>query len=56
MCFRPLLAVSQVGEASFAILDVHNALTAAGGQGLPAATVSKAKANLIRAGVLPAKE
>ena len=37
-----------------AILDVQNALTAAGGQGLPAATVSKAKANLIRAGVLPA--
>ena len=33
-----------------AILDVHNALSAS----LPAATVSKAKANLIRAGVLPA--
>lgn len=37
-----------------AILDVHNALTAAGGQGLPAATVCKAKANLVRAGALPA--
>lgn len=37
-----------------AILDVHNALTAGGGQSLPAATVSKAKANLVRAGVLPA--
>lgn len=39
-----------------AILDVHNALTAAGGQGLPEATVSKARANLVRAGVVSAGE
>ena len=37
-----------------AVLDVHHALTANGGQGLPEATVSKARANLVRAGVLPA--
>ena len=39
-----------------AILDVHHALTAAGGQGLPEATLSKAQANLVRAGVVSAGE